>query len=136
MQVKITKKSKKWLTVAQMPIVHQIISDLKDDESTAAEYAMQAADIILHANFGYEFSSKAKVFEATAEISRNERIYNYYGEESEHLDIWINFVVFDDIDGVISGGAYLSDIWSLTADNKPEIVNHMYYQIYMPVKKV
>ncbi len=50
MNVKITKEAKKWLTVAQMPIVRQIIASLKEDETTAAEAAKQAASII----FGYD----------------------------------------------------------------------------------
>lgn len=72
MTVKITKEAKKWLTVAQMPIVRQIIASLKEDEITAADAAKQTASII----FGY--SEGVKIFEATAEIAGNQRINNYW----------------------------------------------------------
>lgn len=139
MQVKITKKAKKWLTVAEMPIVRRIIADFKDnDESTTAEYAKSAADAIMYANFKHCTSSATKVFEATAQISKNQRLHNYYSDDSGDLDVWIDFVVFDEINGTISGGAYLSDIWSIPAEydsaEHKKVVDNMFYQIFTLTK--
>lgn len=138
MQVKITKEAKKWLTVAEMPIVQRIITDFKDSESTAAEYAQGAADAIMYANFGYRTSYRTKVFEATAQISKNQRLHNYYSDDSGDLDVWIEFVVFDEMYGTISGGAYLSDIWSIPAEHNSaehkKVVDKMFYQIYTLTK--
>lgn len=128
MIVKITKVAKQWLTVAQMPIVRQIIANLKEDETTAADAARQAASII----FGY--SEGVKVFEASAEISGNKRIENYYTPNSGTLDIWINFSIFDEYKGFVTGGAYLSDIWQQGAVDAKELKNRMFLQIYKPTK--
>lgn len=128
MTVKITKEAKKWLTVAQMPIVRQIIASLKEDEITAADAAKQAASII----FGY--SEGVKIFEATAEIAGNRRINNYYTTDSGTLDIWINFSIFDSYKGFVTGGAYLSDIWQQGAIDEEELRSRMFLQVYKPTK--
>lgn len=128
MTVKITKEAKKWLTVAQMPIVHEIIANMKEDETTAAEAAKQAASII----FGY--SEGVKVFEATAEIAGNQRINNYYTTDSGTLDIWINFSVFDEYQGFVTGGAYLSDVWQQGAIDEEELKSRMFLKVYKSTK--
>lgn len=128
MTVKITKEAKQWLTVAQMPIVKEMIKDFKEDETTATEAAQYAAGII----FGN--SANTKIFEASAEIAGNASIYNYYSENSEHLDIWINFSIFNENKGFVTGGAYLSDLWQSGAIPADELKSRMFLQIYKPTK--
>ncbi len=128
MNVKITKEAKQWLTVAQMPIIKQIIANLKEDEITATDAAKQAASII----FGY--SSGVKIFETSAEIANNRRVNNYYTDNSGELDVWIRFSIFDDYKGFVIGGAYLSDIWQEGATDSKILIGRMFLQIYKPTK--
>lgn len=120
MKVALTKEAKKFITVAELPIVKQMIAGLKEDESTVEEYAAMAARLITGDN-------GAEIISATAEIVKNSRIYNQYSEESGNLDVWLNFRAFSNYkDCFIIAGAYLSDIWQLDGENNEEIKSRMY----------
>lgn len=128
MIVKITKEAKEWLRVAQMPVARQMIAELKKDETTAADVAKQAASII----FGY--SNGVKVFEASAEIAGNERISNYYSDNSGILDVWITFSILEESKAFIIGGAYLSDIWQQGIIRDDVLRNRMFLRVYSSIK--
>lgn len=126
MTVKITKEAKKWLTVAQMPIVKRMIEQEKENDLTEKELAAIAASVILGIR-------PEKVFEASAEIVANDRVNNYYTDDSGNLDIWINFSAFSTFNGFVNGGAYLSDIYQIgSPDINKQIKNHMYFRLYKP----
>lgn len=129
MKVQITKEAKQWLTVAQMPEVRKMIADLKDDDIKSYVRTM------MHFLEGNNFFS-VKVFEATAEISRNIRVKDRYTDSSGDLDVWINFIAYGSgSDSFIRGGVYLSDIWSITGteeDNK--LKSRMYVARYILTK--
>ncbi len=117
MKVQITKEAKQWLTVAEMPVAKALVSDLKDDDSKAKDIARDAAKLV----FGP--SGSIKVYEVTAEIAHNDRIFNYYSDNSAHLDIWIKFTAFNADYGLLVGGVYLSDMWD---ENYGFIVSDVY----------
>ncbi len=104
MKVQITKEAKKWLTAAEMPIAKALVSDFKDDISTVADIARDAAELVSG------FSESIKVYKATAEIAHNDRVFNYYSDNSAHLDVWIQFTAFNADYGLLVGGVYLSDM--------------------------
>lgn len=123
MKVKVTKEAKNFLTVAEMPVVNQMIAEMKDDENTAKDYAIYAARLITGDN-------ATEIISATAEIERNYRVYNQYGEDSGNLDIWIDFRAFSDWKNCfIIGGAYLSDICQICGDQ--EINEELKTQMYI-----
>lgn len=120
MRVVLTKESKKVITVAEMPVVRQMIAELKEDDYTAEKYAAMAARLITG-------DSSVEIISATAEIARNCRIYNGYGEESGDLDVWIDFRAFSNYKSCfIIAGAYLSDIWQIGGENNEELIKQMY----------
>lgn len=113
----------------EAPIAKAIIDDLKSDESTAAEYAKMAVNAIV----GY--AACDAVYDATAVIAKNNRIYNRYTDESKDIDVWIKATAKTYNEFYIIG-AYLSDVWSLTGDaaQDAEIVSNMYVRKFTESK--
>ena len=132
MKVTITKDTKKWLTLEQAPIARRIIADMKQDETPITEYAAMAVNCIGNALGHFNWCSR--VLEAKAEISGNRRIWNQYSDDSETLDVWIDFTARTD-DGFIEGGAYLTDIWNIGGIESEELAAHMYCRIFEEVKR-
>lgn len=129
MKVRLTQEAKKYITVAEMPAVRRIIADMKEDTSTVEDYAEMAI------NAAYDGRAyNIGIFKATAEIAKNQRVYNAYGENSDSLDVWITAVAYVNCDEFIELGVYLSDIWQITCDNKREIASHMYVRRFKEVK--
>lgn len=127
MKVTFSKEYKRFLTVEQYERAKEIIREMKDDESTAAEYAQYAVNAIGRA---CGIGSCDKVFECSAEIAGNCRIHDYFGDGSGTLDIWLSGIA-KTWDGFVKFGAYLSDIWSISYDTAEDIAkNHMYYEIF------
>ena len=128
MKVKITEDSKKVLTLADMPAARKIIKDLKED-SCLEEYGQWCGNIASGSNESLE------ILKAEAEIAKNCRIWNYYGDDSGDIDVWINFYVFNSYAGFYSIGAYLSDIWKIgSTEANQEVKSHMYIKEYKPAK--
>ena len=121
MKVKITKEAKSYIKLADMPGIHEIIDSVK--ELDTKEFAKMACRYITANNL-------IDVLRADAEIAGNDRIYNYYSDNSGHFDVWINFaaLVDDGFNGFIMGGCYLSDLFQLGADEATDkdLIGHMY----------
>lgn len=127
MKVTLSDKSKKLVTLAEMPIVRKMIEQLAtEDTSSAAEYVSMVAAL----PFG-RYSAVKKVYDAKASISKNCRVNDYYAENSGNLDVWIDFTA-QTTDGFVVGGAYLSDIWSLGAETREEVLSNMYVKKFLP----
>ena len=129
MKVSITKEMKKVITIADMPAVRKVIESMKDDTCTVKEYAETAARIASGNN-------DVKVLECSAEIAGNCRVWDHFGNGTEHYDVWINFtaIIANGFGGIIMGGAYLSDIWQATGDNDEELREHMYIRKFTETK--
>lgn len=129
MKVTLLKEDKRFISMADAPIVRQIIADMKEDEFTPADYAEIAIRAAYDGNaYGIE------VLKASAKISTNCRAWETFGENSGNLDIWIDATAYVNGDEFIMIGAYLSDIWQITYDNQKEIASNMYIRKFKEVK--
>jgi len=123
MKVKFTEDAKKFITVSELPAVKRIIAEMKEDGEIKG-YSEIAARVASGYNGNFE------ILKAEAEISRNGRVNDAYGEGSGKLDIWLNVYAFDNYAGFFEIGAYLTDIWAVAGDNAEEIRSHMYINKY------
>lgn len=121
MKVKYGTEQKRYVTVAEVPAVKDIIAQCR--EYDIKDFAIIAAHAIKNTEF--------EIMKAEAEIAKNCRVWNYYGEESGSLDVWISFYAFNDYTGFYMIGAYLSDIDTLSAD---ELRPLMYVREFKEVK--
>lgn len=129
MKVTLLKEDKKLITLADAPIVRQIIADMKEDEFTPSDYA----DIAIRA--AYDGNAYGiEVLKASAKISTNCRAWNVFNENSGRLDVWINATAYVNGNEFIMIGAYLSDIWQITSDNALEIASNMYIRKFKEIK--
>ena len=135
MKVKITEETRRWLTLAELPEAKKIIADMKNDESSAAEYLKTAAACWLRNS---EKANRAddviKVLYAEAEISGNSRIWNRYDDESGRLDVWIDGTA-ETFYGFLKIGFYLSDVWELGPDDVNRAFPEKTYARYFLEKK-
>lgn len=129
MKVTLLKEDKKYITLEQAPIVRQIISDMKEDENTPAEYA----DIAIRAAYDGN-AYDIEVLKASAKISTNCRAMNCFTVNSSNLDVWIEATACVNDNEFIVVGAYLSDIWQITHNNRKEMASHMYIRKFKEVK--
>lgn len=127
MKVSISKKSKKVITLAQASIARKLVEEMKDDEMSVNEYAEIAARVA-GGNAEYE------ILKAKAEIAKNSRVFNRYGEDTENLDVWIECYAFNPYKGFFDIGIYLSDIWEISNSNDEEIKKHMYINHFVNCK--
>ena len=127
MKVNLTAEMKKFITVAEMPAVKKVMQyEKENDEWTVQEWAKMAAEIACP-------RSSVKVLEASAEIAKNCRVWNTYADGSADFDVWIRFTAFAG-DSFVMGGAYLSDLWATSSDNREETVRHMYIRRFKEVR--
>lgn len=129
MKVTLTAEMKKIITIAEMPAVNKVIAVMKDDTSTAKEYAELAARIASGTN-------NVKVLEASAEIAKSCRCWNNIDEGTADIDVWFTFtaIIDDGFGGFIMGGAYLTDLWAATGKNDAELRSHMYIRKFTETK--
>ena len=129
MKAKLTQEYKKYITVAEMPIVKEIIKDFKEDSSTVEEYAEMAIQAAYDGN-----AYKIETLKSSASIAKNCRAWNVYNDNSETLDVWIEATAYVNGNEFIMIGAYLSDIWQIGGDNKREIAGNMYIRRFKEIK--
>lgn len=137
MKVKITEDSKKILTLAEMPAAKKLINECKNDGYTAEELAKTAMGLFcyfknkeLEASGYYPvYSGQFKIFNAVAEIAKNNRVYDWWGEDTGHLDVWISWIAVNEYYGAVELGMYVSDIHHIMCDY--EICDSIYYNMYI-----
>ena len=106
MKVTLTKEYKKYFTLEDLENAKEIIRDMKDDESTAAEYAKYAIDHYLDPKNDY----CVEVLKASAEVLNYYRAHDVFNDHSNNLDIMITATA-KTRHGYIEIMAYISDIW-------------------------
>ena len=120
MRVRITKAEKEFLIIAEMPAVNRLIKSMKEeDDFTIEEYAQ----MVMRAIHPYV---RWNIYDAKATIAKNCRISEMFFDGSGTLDVWIEFLAFDALEGAYQCGVYLTDIWNLNEDNRDELKRHMY----------
>lgn len=131
MKVKLLKKDKQFITLAEAPIVRQIILDMKEDECTVEKYAEMAVRAAFNGNtFGIE------VLKSSASIAGNCRICDQYSDESGTLDIWIDATACVNNNEFIIIGAYLSDIFQISNnyEDNQELIPYMYIRRFKEIE--
>jgi len=129
MKIKMTADSKRIVSLEEAPAAQSIISSMKeDDTSTPADYIRQAVNALCG-----DRNSCDQVFEASAEIAKNCRVWNYHSDNSGTLDVWITGTA-KTFDTFYIIGAYLSDLWQLCPDNYSEITQHFYVRKFTECK--
>ena len=125
MKITITETMRKVLTIAEMPAVKALQKQFKSED-----FEWEAA----HAALIASRNNVSNVLKIEAEIAKNQRIHNYYGnnEDSGDLDIWLRILAYDKYFGFYDIGAYLSDIWSADGKNSEEIRSHMFILEFLP----
>ena len=127
MKIRIKPEMKKVLTLAEMPAAREIQRQEAEDTMTVAEYLERAARIASHS------AGSFRIYDASASIARNCRVYNYYGSTGS-LDVWLEGLAFAPTVGAFLIGAYLSDIFQITGDASEDdlLRAHMYLREYLP----
>ena len=121
MKVKaFTKEDKKYVTAYDVEKSREIIRDMKEDESTPAEYLETAARSL-------KGVYHAEIINAAARVSCNRRVWDAYSVGSQDLDIYVEGlakVEYNDGNSdrvaYVESGAYLSDIWQLTGSEEDD----------------
>lgn len=121
MKVKgFTKEAKKYVTAYDVEKSREIIRDMKEDESTPAEYLETAAKSL-------KGVYHADVIQADARMECNRRVWDAYSAGSQDLDIYVEGLAKVEYnDGsryrvaYVEIGAYLSDIWQLTGSEEDD----------------
>lgn len=127
MKVNLDKDYKTMYTVAEVAEAKKIISQMKEDESSAADMAEYAIREALKDKNDY----LREVLKATATITKNYRAWNNYNENSGQLDVWVEATAETE-KGFIKVGACLTDIWQTGAT---DYSNFMYIQYFEEVKR-
>lgn len=145
MKIRFTNKSKQIFTVAEMPIVKRIMDAEKENGMDAEECAYIAMKLIseklneklVAEGYARVYMNDWKIVSPTAEMSKNCHVMNYYSSDSEHCDIWLNWIAVSEYYGAVECGAYLSDIYSITCGESKDndvIYSNMYINQYKPLK--
>lgn len=129
MKITLLKEDKKFITIAEAPLVREIINDMKEDESTPADYA----ECGIRAAYNFK-AYNIEVLKASAKIAKNVRAWNVINDHSEKFDVWINATAYVNGNEFIIIGAYLSDIWGVTSENALEIASNMYIRRFKEVE--
>ena len=124
-KIRLTDNSKKLISMLEIDDVKAMIQELQNQELETDIFNLipVAMGCIKNSTWSY--------YDVTMEICRNARVpYNYYTGNSAYYDVWVNFKAFNDFDGFYVVGICLSDIYSISEDNKQEIRQHMYVREY------
>ena len=127
MKVKLANDYRKHYTLDDLDRAKMVIAYEKEDEMSIKDWAEYAINEVLRHTSGY----CAEVLKAEAYTSKNCRVWNAYGDDTEDMDVIIKAIGKTN-EGFIEVTAYLSDIWQTGAI---EYKQHMFYQIYKRIER-
>ena len=129
MKIRITSESKQLITLADMPAVREIQRQEAEDTMTPAEYLEMAARLASRSNNSFQ------IYDASARIARNCRVYEQFGPGTGTFDVWLEGIAFHPFAGAYMIGAYLSDLWQITGGPSDEYLvrDHMFIKEYRPI---
>lgn len=129
-RIRITENSKRIISLAEAETVNRMLEQLRNEETETAifEYLDIVMGCVCDRGGNWNF------YDIQAEICKNSRIYNFYNDNSENFDVWIEFKAFDTYNGFYIVGINLTDIYSITSENHSTIRDYMYIRHYVEVK--
>ena len=114
MKVTLEKDYRRYYTLEDLDRARKVIAAEKEyDDCPVKEWAEMAIREALKNDDGITEDWIVEIFRAEAHTAKNSRVWNAYGypdDETENMDVWIEFAA-ELGQGYIKGGAYLSDIW-------------------------
>lgn len=126
MKVSIPFTMRGVLTVAEMPIAKDIIKNMREDNNFD-QYALSAARVASGENDNFV------ILNQTAQIAKNDRVQDYYSDNSGNLDIWLEFLAFSYFSGCYLVGVYLSTVYQITGQpSDRDLKQHMFIREYLP----
>ena len=125
-----------WVTLAELPFVKKLLKNpgelLGYDRDHEDDWFADGIDTI-KCLFNAEH-----VITATAELAKNERTNDSLCADSGRFDIWFDVLMEAWIPGIGFGyvkvGAYLTDLWMLSPENKKEVMSRMYIKKFAEVE--
>lgn len=120
MKVKVTENTKKALYMSELENLEIMKQAVNDMEGISKE------DIQMFANF----LGCSEVLKAEAEYIKNAKVWDYYREGTEHLDILVSVTAFDGLSKFVIGEAYLSDIWNIGGIDAEELKKNMFIRTF------
>lgn len=131
MKVTLEKEYKQYYTLADLERAKEVIRLEKEDESTAASWAVYAVNEVLsYLNCSrsayYAYADESDILKATARTAKNNRVWDAHGNGTQNMDVWIEAKAFTH-NCFIEVGAYLSDIWKTGGET---YVNHIFYRVF------
>ena len=123
MDFNIPNHIKKVLTMAEGELIPRLQTCVADEDLT--EWAMTAARIA-----GIQ-GSNVLVLRKSAEVCKNNRVNDYYFDESGQLDIFIQALVFKPNECFAHIGANLSDLQQFSSDRANETKRYILIDKYV-----
>lgn len=118
MKVEISLSMKGLIPWSQIQIVKDIVSDAKQER--LEDYYWAIGELV-------SGNPDSKVFDATAEICKNENIWGRWFSGSQDYDVWVTAHVLNEFNGefyII--GVYMSDLWEYSRGKRDEILSRCY----------
>ena len=110
------------MTDAEKQAAERIIAECKEDETKIEEYCRMAMHSVNNERW--------EIFRPKAEICKNKRVNDRFFEGSGILDVWIEFLAFDEFNGAYEVGVCLSDIWDTPWETIETMQENMYLNIF------
>ena len=129
MKVKMPDEYRSTFTLENVDQAKVVIRAMKYDNSKVADYAAMACREAIRGNGDF----LDRVIECSAEVSKNCRIWNEYGEpyageDSGYMDVLISAIAKTCF-GFVTVEAYLTDIWQTGAEDYKDKMFVRYFKI-------
>ena len=115
MKVTMPKNYREIFTLERYDYAKQLIAEMKEDETTAKDYAEMAVNAFC--NYGGRCDFCREILKVSAEVTYNGHNPFPYSQDLPGMDVWISATART-ADGFLEIGCYLSDIWGLCGDDK------------------
>lgn len=119
---------KRMFTLSDLESCKKLKESIKNDDGKIdlSWEAAMAASIGSDGHVG-----DGQILAARAEFAKNQRVWQYYCDDSKQMDIWIEVKAFDPCYGFYDIGIYLSDIWQYFSEVKYETMKQMFIKHYV-----
>ena len=113
-KIQFPEEFKRIFTLEELDICKKIAYDMKENaDNGKIDFDWEVA-MAVYAGSGHKVSDSNVIF-AKAEFAKNNRIYDYYYNESKTVDIYFTIYAYSEYYGFYDIRAYLSDIWQYSS---------------------